>query len=163
MAKSIALQKASEDARDSIEQRLQMYVANAEVLQDNMRSGSIEIERGNQIIMKQNNEIKVMRDKIKIKSDVIRKQETLINELRIKLVDTEHLLNASNEMEKTNVAKINSLQQQLKDALERLSESNNVIASNQEVYCCYYKYNILYEIILATYRYQIYNYIKLLF
>ena len=133
MAKSTALQKASEDARESIEQRLQMYIANAEVLQENMRSGSIEIDRGNQIITQQNSEIKSMREKIKTKSDVIRKQEALINELRLKVVDTEHMLNASIETNKTNQNKISSLQQQLNDTLERLTESNSVIAGNQEV------------------------------
>jgi hypothetical protein len=133
MAKSAALQKASEDARDSIDQRLQMYISNAEVLQENMKTSAMEIEKGNQIIMKQNNEIKILREKVKIKTEVIRRQEDVVNELRQKVVNIENQIHVMMEADKTKELKISSLQEHLTDALNRLTESNNVIAGNQEV------------------------------
>jgi chaperonin cofactor prefoldin len=133
MAKSAALQKASEDARDSLDQRLQMYISNAEVLQENMKTGAIEIEKGNQIIMKQNNEIKILREKVKIKTEVIRRQEDVVNELRQKVINIENQIHVMMEADKTKELKISSLQEHLTDALNRLTESNNVIAGNQEV------------------------------
>lgn len=133
MAKSAALQKASEDARDSIDQRLQMYISNAEVLQENMKTSAMEIEKGNQIIMKQNNEIKILREKVKIKTEVIRRQEDVVNELRQKVVNIENQIHIMMEADKTKELKISSLQEHLTDALNRLTESNNVIAGNQEV------------------------------
>lgn len=133
MAKSAALQKASEDARDSIDQRLQMYISNAEVLQENMKTSAMEIEKGNQIIMKQNNEIKILREKVKIKTEVIRRQEDVVNELRQKIVNIENQIHVMMEADKTKELKISSLQEHLTDALNRLTESNNVIAGNQEV------------------------------
>ena len=133
MAKSAALQKASEDARDSIDQRLQMYISNAEVLQENMKTSAMEIEKGNQIIMKQNNEIKILREKVKIKTEVIRRQEDVVNELRHKVVNIENQIHVMMEADKTKELKISSLQEHLTDALNRLTESNNVIAGNQEV------------------------------
>ena len=133
MAKSAALQKASEDARDSIDQRLQMYISNAEVLQENMKTSAMEIEKGNQIIMKQNNEIKILREKVKIKTEVIRRQEDVVNELRQKVVNIENQIHVMMEADKTKELKISSLQEHLTDALNRLTESNNVIAGNQEL------------------------------
>jgi len=140
MAKSAALQKASEDARDSIDQRLQMYISNAEVLQENMKTSAMEIEKGNQIIMKQNNEIKILREKVKIKTEVIRRQEDVVNELRQKVVNIENQIHVMMEADKTKELKISSLQEHLTDALNRLTESNNVIAGNQEVGIYIYKY-----------------------
>jgi len=140
MAKSAALQKASEDARDSIDQRLQMYISNAEVLQENMKTGAIEIERGNQIIMKQNNEIKNLKEKIKIKTEVIRRQEDLVNDLKLKIINFENEINTLIEKDKTKELKILSLQEHLNDSLHRLNESNNVIAGNQEVLVYIYLY-----------------------
>ena len=98
-----------------------------------MKAGAIEIERGNTIITKQNNDIKILKDKIRIKSEVIRRQEDVVNELRMKLTNAEKQNIMLIEGDKSKELKISSLQEHLTDALNRLTESNNVIAGNQEV------------------------------
>ena len=74
MAKTVELQQASDLARASMEQRLQMYISNAEVLQDNLKAGAAEIDKGNEIIAGLQAEVRTLRDKVKTKSEVIRKQ-----------------------------------------------------------------------------------------
>ncbi|KAJ1436086.1 hypothetical protein B484DRAFT_262960 [Ochromonadaceae sp. CCMP2298] len=130
---TVAMHRASEDARSNVEQRLLLYVNNAEVLQENLHTGAGEIERGNAIISKLNEEARQAREKIRTKSEVIRRQEVVVKDLRLRLLDTEHLLAASREVEKKDALRIASLEQQLAETLDRLQESNGVIASNQEV------------------------------
>ena len=50
IAKSVALQKASEDAKDNMEEKLQTYITNNEILQEKLRLTAAEITKGNQVI-----------------------------------------------------------------------------------------------------------------
>lgn len=57
-----------------MEQRLQLYINNAEAMQSHLKEYGDEIERGNAAIEKLSTENRSLRDKIKLKSEVIRKQ-----------------------------------------------------------------------------------------
>lgn len=133
VAKSVALQKASEEARVSLEQKLELYMNNGEVLQEKLLDSGREIEKGNKVIGKLQDEVKQLRDKIKTKSEVIRRQESLINDLRSKLGDTERQMGLAQDTLASAKNEALMLQRQLADANAKLDESTKLVASNQEV------------------------------
>eukprot|EP01038_Epipyxis_sp_PR26KG_P013519 gene13519-18137_t len=133
MSKTIALYKASESAHASTEERLRLYISNVESLQEQLKSTANEINRGNDVIEKLQSDVKLCKDKIKLKSEVIRKQEALINELRMKLNENDNQIVVLKESNNTNEIHTLSLKKQLEEAQERIQESNKIIASNQDV------------------------------
>jgi len=133
IAKSAALQRASEDARDNMEEKLQTYITNNEILQEKLRLATSEITKGNQVIARLQADGKQLKEKAKMKSEVIRRQENLVVELRGKITDLESKLSASGDTISSQKLHMTSLQRQLDDANERINESTKLIASNQEV------------------------------
>jgi hypothetical protein len=67
MSKSKALQRASDEARAAAEEKLSLYMANIEVLQDKLRAGGTEVARGNEIISRFQGESRQLREKLKLK------------------------------------------------------------------------------------------------
>jgi len=133
IAKSVALQKASEEAKDNMEEKLQTYITNNEILQEKLRLTAAEITKGNQVIARLQADGKQLKEKTKMKSEVIRRQENLVTELRGKITDLESKLSASGDNISSQKLHMTSLQRQLDDANERINESTKLIASNQEV------------------------------
>jgi CHASE1-domain containing sensor protein len=50
MLKTIALQKASDEAKNNLEQKLQMYISNIESLQEELKNSSSDIEKSEHVI-----------------------------------------------------------------------------------------------------------------
>ncbi len=74
----MALQRASEDAKVALEEKVNMYIENNDSLQEKMRELSNEVSKGNQTITSQQQDIRTLRDKIRMKGEVIRRQVTHI-------------------------------------------------------------------------------------
>lgn len=133
MGKTVALQRASEDAKSNVEQQLNMFMSSNQSMQDSLNESAVEINNLRQFIDKLQSEVKLLKDKLKLKSEVIRRQEALVTELRLKLGETENQLLTSKEVNNSANIQIMSLKKNLEDAQVRLQESNKLIASNQEV------------------------------
>lgn len=74
MLKTVALQKASEDARRVSEEKIEMYAKCIEAQQEKLRVGHEELTRGNGVISQLQAKLKQAEQKISTKTEVIRKQ-----------------------------------------------------------------------------------------
>lgn len=74
IVKSLALQAAAEKGQEMTEQRLQQYVAAGESLRAKLVESGAEMNRGNDIIAAQQADIRVLKDKLRVKNEVMKKQ-----------------------------------------------------------------------------------------
>ena len=74
MAHSVALLKAGDEARRALEEKLAVYVENLEYLQEKLENGGTQINRGNALMERLQSDGKQLKEKIKLKSEIIRKQ-----------------------------------------------------------------------------------------
>lgn len=72
--KNSALLESAEKSRRQTEERLQQYVAAAEALREKLAEASAEIARGNEAMQTMQTEIRSLRDKIRVKNEVIKRQ-----------------------------------------------------------------------------------------
>lgn len=83
----MALHRAGEEAREALEEKLQLFADNLSMTQGKLQNSGAEIEKGNAIIEQMHQENRHLREKIKSKGDIIKKQETLVNDLKQKMAD----------------------------------------------------------------------------
>jgi len=133
MTKQLALQRAGEDSRKVLQDKLDMYITNGEALQEKLRESGAEMTRGNALIARLQNEVKQLRDKSKSKSDLIGRLEENIQELRSKVAEMER--QSLFERDATLLSKTQNelFKKQLDEANEKIQESAKLISSNQEV------------------------------
>ena len=74
LLQAAALAKAAEDARSSVEDKLLMSQSTCDSLQDRLKAGAAELVRGNQELQRLQQEGREAREKLKTKSEVIRRQ-----------------------------------------------------------------------------------------
>ncbi len=131
--KSVELQKASDEARKMVEDKLDIYIADNENLHEKIKLGSTEITKGNAVIQRLQADKKTLTEKLKTKSDVIRKQEDVVEELKTRLNEADRIIFTERETTKTMESKYKTAAEQLTESLARLEESAKLISSNQEV------------------------------
>ena len=74
MTQGTALLKASDEAKKALLDKILIYEENLEYLQERIQSGGNLISKSNKSVEKYQNEGKELREKIKLKSEIIRKQ-----------------------------------------------------------------------------------------
>ena len=74
MAQSVALLKAGDEARRALEEKLAVYVENLKYLQEKLENGGTQITRGNVLMERLQSDGKQLKEKIRLKSEIIRKQ-----------------------------------------------------------------------------------------
>ena len=74
MAQSVALIKAWDEARRALEEKLAVYVENLKYLQEKLENGGTQINRGNVLMERLQSDGKQLKEKIRLKSEIIRKQ-----------------------------------------------------------------------------------------
>ena len=74
MAQSVALLKAGDEARRALEEKLAVYVENLKYLQEKLENGGTQINRGNVLMERLQSDGKQLKEKIRLKSEIIRKQ-----------------------------------------------------------------------------------------
>ena len=127
------MQKAAEDARKLLEEKLDIYISDADNLREKIKLGGMEITRGNAVIQRLQADKKTLSEKVSSKSDVIRKQEVVVQELRSKVAEMERALLAERDATKLSISQYESTKGKLEEALSRLAESTAIITSNKEV------------------------------
>ena len=129
----MAVQRAGDDARKVLQDKLDMYITNGEALQEKLRESAAEMTRGNALITRLQSEVKQLREKSKAKSEVVARQEDVIQELRSKVNELER--QSLFEKDATLLAKTQGevLKKQLDEANSRIEESAKLISSNQDV------------------------------
>lgn len=76
MTQGTALLKASDEAKKALLEKILIYEENLEYLQERILSGGNQISKSNKTVEKLHTEGKELREKIKLKSEIIRKQVT---------------------------------------------------------------------------------------
>ena len=74
MTQGTALLKASDEAKKTLLEKILIYEENLEYLQERIQSGGNLISKSNRTVEKLHTEGKELREKIKLKSEIIRKQ-----------------------------------------------------------------------------------------
>ena len=127
------MQKAAEDARKLLEEKLDIYIADADNLREKIKLGGMEITRGNAVIQRLQVDKKTLSEKVSSKSDVIRKQEAVVQELRSKVAELERAVLSQQDATKSSISQYESVKGKLEECVSRLAESTSIIASNKEV------------------------------
>jgi hypothetical protein len=78
MTQGTALLKASDEAKKALLEKILIYEENLEYLQERILSGGNQISKSNKTVEKLHTEGKELREKIKLKSEIIRKQVTRV-------------------------------------------------------------------------------------
>ena len=131
--KSNELQKISGESRKSVEDQLQLYRDSLEAVNEKLLSAVNEIKKGNQEIVRLQQENLQMKERLSTKSEVIRKQEALVVELRNKQLEHDKQLQIVQANLSDSKSEYSSLHREYEKAKEKLTESANIIATNQEV------------------------------
>ena len=123
---------AAENAKRHQDQSLERMKTTSIVLQDKLKMSVMEINKGNEVIARLQRDLKLLREKNKAKSDVLREQERKIAEERRRGEEIEtrrHTANLANDrLQEQN----SRLKTELKDAKLKLEESSTLLESNRQ-------------------------------
>lgn len=133
LAKQVSVQRAGDEARKVLEDKLDMYITNGEALQDKLRESGAEMTRGNALITRLQAEVKAQRESIRSKNDSLQQKEAALEAARSKCAEMERQSLRENDATALARTQGETLKRQLDEANERISESAKLIQSNQEV------------------------------
>lgn len=133
IGKTVELQKSSDNSRLGVEARLAMYVTSNDELKNGLKSALDEIEKIKTSSLKNEDEIIQLREKVKLKSDVIRRMEALVIELREQIGNADNENNIATDEIASLKKQINHLNKELVEANNNINEGAKLISSNQEV------------------------------
>lgn len=133
VTRAIELQHAHEEARRTSDEQVVLYRNSLAAVSEKLNVAIEEIKKGNHEIQRQQQECLQAKDRVSAKSEVIRKQEALIVELRSRLTDLERLSQGHQASANDTKNDMALLQRDLEKTKQRLAESASIISTNQEV------------------------------
>ncbi|CAI5735915.1 unnamed protein product [Peronospora destructor] len=114
---------------EEIDESLKMYRDNHARLQQKLELSISEINKGNEIIERIQNENRTLKSKMRMKAKIIKQQEQLVEENQLQ--HEEALLELKSI--KDDIRKRDEHVLQLKELSQKLEDSNKLLASNQQV------------------------------
>ena len=126
-------QKALEADLSTSGARAAQLAASCASLQEQLKGAAQEIDRGNQAMTLLQEQGRRLREKATLKSEVIRRQEALVQELQHKVAGLDQRVAACESSESRAVQKEAAARSELSDARARLQEASDLIANNQKV------------------------------
>ncbi|OQR84215.1 spindle assembly protein [Achlya hypogyna] len=133
LSKTSDLLAAANTHKHEIEETLKMYKANHASMQQKLELSISEINKGNQIIEQIQSENRAYKAKLRIKSKILKQQETLVEEKQLQRDEHQHLVKALQKDLQLKDDEIVLLQKKIDDLSRKLEESNELLASNQQV------------------------------
>jgi hypothetical protein len=133
MQKSQALQRAAEEAKRVMEERVQMEVQRSEEMSAQLVALQSEADRFQALATRLQNDNRTLKDRFRDKNDVLRKQETLVNDLRSRLTECETSLQRETDAKKRLQAEKNTLEISLSEARQALQDAQARNAHNEDV------------------------------
>ena len=133
MQKTIALQKASDEAKHTIEEKCQFFIQQNDSNKQEIEIIRDEIDKLQSIVNKLHIENKHIKDKMKLKNEVIRRQETMVNELRSKVVEQEQLVLQGKDTYQTANHQIIMLETRLRESNEKVEEFKKLLEEQKQV------------------------------
>ncbi|EQC29981.1 hypothetical protein SDRG_12260 [Saprolegnia diclina VS20] len=133
LSKTTDLLTAATTHKHEIEETLKMYKANHASMQQKLELSISEINKGNQIIEQIQNENRAYKAKLRMKSKILKQQETLVEEKQLQRDEHQHLVKALQKDLHLKDDEVALLQQKNDELARKLEESTQLLASNQQV------------------------------
>jgi chromosome segregation ATPase len=147
--------RSAEEAKSLCEDKLETYSSTLEIYRDKLEQSGQEIDKGNVVMSRLGNENKLLKERMQMKSEVLRRQvhhrhplhallnmiimmmspmqELAVTELRGKMSDVEKHLSESNVVIRSLEGSNQQLHHEIDLLSKKLKESAEVIQSNQSV------------------------------
>ena len=133
LLKADDLIKAAYDAKSTSDEKVTAYYQSLQGLKDKLQSAVSEINKGNQVISSLQTDAQRSREIITTKNEVLRRQESLVTELRGRAGEAERRMDLANDTLSAKESELANTNREFDITKERLKESAEIISSNQEV------------------------------
>lgn len=124
---------AAEAARAEACERIELFSSAVEAMQEKLYAATNEMNRGNQMIKSQLKEIDDLREKIRIKNEVIRKQEAVVNDGRAQVADLMARLQNEVKAKETEQQRVEILTREAEAGREKIAAGIETIERNKEI------------------------------
>jgi len=128
-----ALLDSATERRNAAEEKLVLYKSSSSKLQRKLEISIGEINKGNNIIEKQQAELKQCKSKLKTKTTVIKQQEKYVDKLKETIDKHEREIFGLQELVTREKDTVSKLKLSLETCHKKLEESNKMLESNQNV------------------------------
>ncbi|KAG6595916.1 Spindle assembly protein [Phytophthora cinnamomi] len=118
---------------EEVDESLKMYRDNHARLQQKLELSISEINKGNEIIERIQNENRTLKSKMKMKAKIIKQQEQFVEEKQLQREEALLELKSTKEDIRKRDEHILQLKDTIKELSEKLEDSNKLLASNQQV------------------------------
>jgi spindle assembly abnormal protein 6 len=133
IAKMTDLLDNSKGHQNNLEESIALYKGQHTQLTSKLESSIAEINRGNSIIQKLQSDYRNARAKIKLKSNVLKQQEQLLDDRRRAAEELQRKLSQCERQCDKLENDLRSKSEEMRDMTDRLSASNQLLEQNQQV------------------------------
>ena len=133
MGRSEALIQAAEAAKSTSDEKVTAYFNSLQGMKEKLQSAVNEINKGNQVISSMQTDAQRSREVITTKNDVLRRQESLVHELRNRVGEADRKVDQATDILSNKESQLANTTRELEATKDRLSEATEIISSNQEV------------------------------
>ncbi|CAM9813304.1 unnamed protein product, partial [Ectocarpus fasciculatus] len=130
---AVGERQAAEAARNEAVERTELYSSAVEAMQEKLLVATAEMNRGNQMIKLQLKEIDDLREKIRIKNEVLRKQEAVVGDGRAQIADLNSRLQNEIKAKETEQQRVEMLTREVESGREKVAAGVETIERNKEI------------------------------
>ncbi|CAH0521181.1 unnamed protein product [Peronospora belbahrii] len=131
--KTTDLLQSAKVHNEEVDESLKMYRDNHARLQQKLELSISEINKGNDIIERIQNENRTLKSKMRIKAKIIKQQEQFVEEKQLQREEALLELKSTKEDIRKRDDHILQLKATIKELSQKLEDSNKLLASNQQV------------------------------
>ncbi|KAG7396082.1 Spindle assembly abnormal protein 6 [Phytophthora boehmeriae] len=118
---------------EEVDESLKMYRDNHSRLQQKLELSISEINKGNEIIERIQNENRTLKSKMRTKAKIMKQQEQIVEEKKLQREEALLELKSIKEDIRKRDEHIATLKDTIKELSQKLEDSNKLLASNQQV------------------------------
>ncbi|KAE9344693.1 hypothetical protein PF008_g9108 [Phytophthora fragariae] len=118
---------------EEVDESLKMYRDNHAQLQQKLELSISEINKGNEIIERIQNENRTLKSKMRMKAKIIKQQEQFVEEKQLQREEALLELKSTKEDIRKRDEHISQLKDTITELSQKLEDSNKLLASNQQV------------------------------
>ena len=133
IAHAVGEKEGAEASRREAIERSELYSTAVEAMQEKLVTANNEMQRGNHMIKAQLQEIDDLREKIRVKNEVIRKQEAFVVDLRAQVSDLASRLQNETDSKLTEQKRVELLTKEVEAGREKVAAGLETLERNKEV------------------------------
>ncbi|KAG1691042.1 hypothetical protein DVH05_027325 [Phytophthora capsici] len=118
---------------EEVDESLKMYRDNHARLQQKLELSISEINKGNEIIERIQNENRTLKSKMRMKARIIKQQEQFVEEKQLQREEALLELKSTKDDLRKRDEHVSQLKDTIKELSQKLEDSNKLLASNQQV------------------------------